>query len=226
MKELLPFYLNGSLSRDENQQIEAWLRQDLAARQELASWREIQLAVSGQDGLMPTNRAYQALMDRIQSSPEQVTVSSRLRLQPGKVLGALLITLIVLYGLWKAVAPGIALEWSLQGEGVSAFKVYRATAGQAQFDLISEIPARVGTDRYSYVDVHLLPGKDYIYRVEGIGLAGDLAASKSIVSNSMGVLPGQLAVLLASLLVGLWSVNIFSSFSRILWNNLDRPQFS
>ncbi len=41
LEELLPFYLNGSLSRSETRQIEAWLRDDPEARRVLADWRKI-----------------------------------------------------------------------------------------------------------------------------------------------------------------------------------------
>ncbi len=143
-----------------------------------------------------------------------------------ELLGAVVLTLMVLFGLWKAVAPGIALEWSLQGDGVSAFRIYRAKASQQNFELISEIPAKAGVTNYSYVDVRLLPGGEYVYRVEGVGLAGDLAVSKSITSNSIGVLPGQLAILFASCLIGLASINVFSVLRQHVWTSTGRPQFT
>ena len=61
LEELLPFYLNGSLSQKETRQIEAWLREDPDARRALADWRKIQFAISNQVEARPTSLAYQTL---------------------------------------------------------------------------------------------------------------------------------------------------------------------
>ena len=98
--------------------------------------------------------------------------------------------------------PGVALQWTVEGDGVAAFKVYRAERGTQQFVQLAEIPVQTDSARYRYVDGRLWPGRAYVYRVEGVGQSGEIAVSRAITSGPLAALPGQLAILFTSLVLG------------------------
>jgi hypothetical protein len=54
--------------------------------------------------------------------------------------------------LWGIVRPGVLLEWSVEGSGLAAYRIYRAEEGSAEFQLLEEIPAETGAGRYRYID--------------------------------------------------------------------------
>jgi hypothetical protein len=91
--------------------------------------------------------------------------------------------------------------WSVSDSPLTAFRVYRVPVGGADFELLSEVPAQPDVQQYTYVDAHLLPGQSYVYVVEGLGVEGQSAFSQAITVNALEALPGQLAILVASLVI-------------------------
>ena len=110
--------------------------------------------------------------------------------------------------MWQTLPPGIVLEWSVQGQAPETFQVYRAVAdtsqvvSDTQFKLLDEIPAAGQVQNYTFTDVRLLPGQNYVYRVEGLTATGQPAASQTIVGHGVDALPGQLAMLLVLFFCG------------------------
>jgi hypothetical protein len=139
----------------------------------------------------------------------QIQAQNRTKMEPttGKWgtlgwLSAILFTLAIAILLWVAVQPGVRLEWSVNGEGLAGYRVYRAAQGSDTYELIGVVPYQQNLTQYSFVDAMLLPGQVFIYKVEGVGISGDLALSRSIASSPFVALPGQLAILFSSLVVG------------------------
>ena len=112
------------------------------------------------------------------------------------------IAVAVLLVLWILVQPGIALEWSVEPDGLSTFQIYRAPAGSSDYRLVSQVPAQSSAQAYTLVDVLVLPWQTYVYRVEGVSQQGQVAYSPAITSSAWDVLPYQLAILLVSLAAG------------------------
>jgi hypothetical protein len=85
------------------------------------------------------------------------------------------------------------------------FRVYRAevdageAAETAQFELLDELPASEQARQYTFTDFRLLPGQNYVYRVEGLNEAGQPAASQTISGQGIDALPGQLAIMIVLL---------------------------
>lgn len=198
LRELLPWYVNGTLSRDERAAVERWLRQSPQAAADLASWRRLSAAVSGQKLGRPSSSVRRRVMAR--TARTQGAARTR-RLRHAWVWGAAL-ALAILVVLWSAIQPGIVLQWSVNDGPLTAFRVYRAPAGSADFDLLQELPAQPDAQRYTYVDARLWPTQTYVYRVEGVRQSGQTALSQSITASALQAFPGQLAILLTSLIAG------------------------
>jgi hypothetical protein len=113
--------------------------------------------------------------------------------------------------IWQALPPGIVLQWSVEGSTPETFRVYRAEvdAGiESRFELLDELPATAQAQKYTFIDFRLLPGQEYLYRVEGLNSAGQPAASQTITGQGVDALPGQLAILLVFIFTGycLWQI--------------------
>ena len=119
---------------------------------------------------------------------------------------ALALALAVLFPHWAILQPGIQLEWAVDGGPLTAFRVYRTAVGGAQSDLHGGAPAEPGLQRYTFVDVRVLPAQTYVCRVEAVGAEGQAAASRAITTDAWPALPAQLALLVASLIVGCGAV--------------------
>jgi hypothetical protein len=122
--------------------------------------------------------------------------------------------LAVLVLLWFVLQPGIVLDWTVQGEPALAFRVYRAPVGTADFGLVGEVLAEPAVQRYRYVDARPWLGWSYDYRVEVVGQDGRPVVSHATTAGVQDALPGQLSVLLTSVLSGLVAVWLAQSWHR------------
>lgn len=202
LRALLPWYLNGTLSAAEQRAVSTWLHEEVEAQAELAAWQRVQAAVGQQPVQPPSSQVRQRLMAEIRT----LQGTKRPAFTWPQLAWGTALALAVLMLLWITVQPGIVLQWSVADGGPAAFRVYRAPVGSADFGLVGELPAGADAQAYSYVDTRLLPGQQYVYRVEAVGQGGQVAASQAITASALEALPGQLAILLTSLLVGYGAV--------------------
>jgi len=199
-EELLPWYTNGTLTPAEREAVERWLRQTPEAPDKLAGWQQLRAAVTGQVQQTPPPSVWRRVMARVRAkdaSHQQTRTLPRLTWAWGAALA-----MVALILLWGIIQPGIVLQWSVSDGPLSAFRVYRAPVGSADFDLLHEVPARPGMRQYTYVDVRPWPTQTYVYRVEGVRQGGRSALSQAITANALDALPGQLAILFTSLVIG------------------------
>ena len=196
LREWLPAYLNHTLPESDRATIEIALRQSTEAQKDLSVWREVRTAATGQPWQTPSPTVRQKIMAQVRSVPQ-------LRQSPQWLpwISGLALTLAVMIVLWTIVQPGIGLQWSVSSDGLTAFRIYRAPAGSGQFTVVDEIPARPNTQDYAFVDTVLWPGQSYVYRIEGVGQQ-QLPVSQSITVDGLEALPGQLTILLTSLIIG------------------------
>jgi hypothetical protein len=187
--DILPWYLNHSLSEREQLAAEELARQ---SPQQLAAWQAVRSAALSQPTRVPSATARQRVL-------AQTRVKARTPRWLPVLSGAVLAVLALLL-LWNVVQPGIGLQWSVAGTVPAAFRVYRAPAGSDRFEFVREVPAQAGIMDYTYVDTALWPGQEYQYRVEAVNAE---TASATIAANGAEVLPAQLAIVFSSLLIGL-----------------------
>jgi hypothetical protein len=222
-RELLPWYVTGKLSTGEKTQVELWLEQAPDARVELAEWKALRDEVLGQKSASPSKVVFSRITTRIHSQPKV----RPLNITPWMSwsLGAAL-TLLVMVILWISVRPGVALEWAVNENSLANFRIYRSELGRENYRLIAQVPAQSGALEYSFVDTLLIPGRSYIYRVEGMEGEGFIAVSQAIASSPLAALPGQLAILFTSLVMGYCGITLLQYWPVIWSKSLKRPIIS
>jgi hypothetical protein len=150
-------------------------------------------AVRGQASHTPPTFVRLQLMAKI--SPDR-GVRPALRWALSAALG-----MIVFILLWGIVQPGIVLRWVWQPGDVESFQVYRAPQNSDQFTFVSEIPTQESLTEYTLVDSLLLPGQTYTYQIIGFDSDGKSIFSQMVRDNSLAALPGQIALIVASLVI-------------------------
>jgi hypothetical protein len=196
-RQLLPWYVNGSLSEREERVVERFLAQEPGVKEELAAWQRLRAAVHDQ----PQREPPAAVRQRVMAQAASRRRSQRAPRRRTWAWGAAL-SLVVLVLLWAVVRPGIVLQWEVNTGPVTTFRIYRAPVGSADFELVREVAAEPGEEEYAYVDPRALPGRTYVYRVEGVGATGRLFSSVAITISGREALPVQVSVVLLSLMVG------------------------
>ena len=193
---LLPQYASGSLPAADRQRVEAWLEMHPELRSEVNFWEQLQASLQSQPQVAPGQEVWQGLSRRLALHQRQVKRSAI------SILAGLALAGFSLVILWLTIRPGVLLQWTVSGTDLLTYQVYRAPAGSQDFVLLGEVHGTPGVSQYSYLDALFLPGQSYVYRVEGVSPSGSAVVSQGVVSQSLAALPGQLAILLASLLVG------------------------
>jgi len=197
---LLPEYANNALGPVMQRIISWWLITDPAAQAELQSIQHLREAVHTQSMSVPSVDAFRRIQAVVHISPKSNSLSGFWKAWAGG-MGLILLSFIIL---WNVLPPGIVLQWSAQGGQPETFRVYRAetTPGTRNFELVHEIAAAPEAQVYIFRDFLLVPGKEYVYRVEVIDQNGLASNSHTIMSNAMEALPGQLALFVSLIITG------------------------
>ena len=116
--------------------IEAWLETHPESSPRLAAIESVRSVVSGQPRLSPPPAVRRQLLARLHTERRTAVRPDRSAWLIGSA-----VALVLLVALWAVVQPGIALQWSVAGNGASAYRIYRAPANSEDFSLLSEIPA-------------------------------------------------------------------------------------
>lgn len=192
----LPQYVNGTLPPGLCSDIDAWLAEDDSARDELAAWQRMHQAVASQPLETLSPRAWAMITVNRRSSRRSSWSWTRF------LVGASL-AMLTLIMLWLTLRPGVVLQWSVSDDSPVVYQIYRAPLGSQSFELLDELDAELGVQDYSYLDIAQFPGQAYIYRIQAISPSGSLLFTNTVTSQPLGVLPGQLAIILASIAAGL-----------------------
>jgi len=198
---LLPEYANNTLDPLRHRIVAWWLKRDTAAQAELHALTHLRAAVHAQPFVEPPPHLYLRIQGKLQTQTNAPLPSKGVIWRAWA--GGMALILLSLVLLWNVLPPGIILQWTAQGGEPVAFRIYRAPADTKEktFELLQEISAASGTGVYTYRDFLLLPGQEYVYRVEVIDQNG-LSTSQTIMSDALQALPGQLALLLSLLIAG------------------------
>ena len=211
-RDLLPWYVNATLSEEDSNAVEKALKQDPEARTELESWQMLQSVVTDQTSLEPNRMLRQKILANVRVRTRQGRLAyARSSTVLNLMMGAGL-TIAFLLLLWGTIRPGIILQWSVSGGPLTSFEIYRAPLGSQDYQLVRSVTAQSDQVDYTYVDSFLVPGRTYVYRVEGLGSGGSATISQSITSDSKDVLLGQLVILFASLSMGISAVMLVKSW--------------
>jgi hypothetical protein len=203
---LLPQYASGSLPPAERQQVEAWLEKHPELHSEVVFWQQLRTGLQSQPQAAPGQEVWQKLTRRV------ALQQHRAKRDVVSILAGLALAGLSLVILWLTIRPGVLLQWTVSGTDQLTYRVYRSPAGSQDFVLLGEVHGMPGVRQYSFLDALFLPGQSYVYRVEGRLPAGSAVVSQGVVSQSIAALPGQLAILLASLLVGYLAASLARSW--------------
>ena len=199
--DVLPWYLNRSLPESERLAAEEQAQQ---SPRQLAAWQAVRAAAQSQPTRVPPAALRQRVLAQAQVRPRTP------RWLP--VLSGAVLAMLALFLLWNAVQPGIGLQWTVNGDVPTAFRVYRAPADSDLFEFVREVPAQAGIMDYTYVDTALWPGQSYRYRVEAVNTE---TTSATVAANGAEVLPTQIAILFSSLLIGLAGAYALQEIARM-----------
>jgi hypothetical protein len=211
--ELLPWYASHTLSAAERDAVEAWLTTQPDAAERLAAVNGVRSAVSAQPKPAPSPLVRQQLLTQIKTRQQTPRRWARHLARPAWLVGSA-VALVLLVALWIVIQPGIALQWSVTGDGVSTYRVYRAPVDGEEFNLISEVPAQNHAQVYSFTDITPLPGQTYTYVVEAVTQTGQTTLSPLAVGRGSDVLPAQLALILTSLVAGAAAMLLVGNATR------------
>jgi hypothetical protein len=208
LEALLPLYLTGRLSPFQRRAVEAWLRRSEPARARLDALRRIRTAVS------EDRRAagLPALWPRLNPAARTDFAPPSRGLSPRWAAGMALGLLLLAFA-WIALPPVVELQWSVAGANPVEFRIYRADGSDsASFELVEAIPAGERSGTYQFRDFLLIPGGEYVYRIEAIGPNDQAVAQQRVTGDSSLLLPGQIA-LLAAVLISLYGVWVYATIS-------------
>lgn len=206
LNKLFPWYVNNSLSDQEREAVDSIIKNDPQARIEIEAWKKIRITMTNQPQKIPSPMVRQRLMTSIRTPSEMKVQKSR---WIWNLASGALLTLSIFILLWLAVRPGVVLQWSLARDGITGYRIYRTPLGKNQFDLIKDVPAQANRLQYYYVDAFILPGANYIYRVEGIRSDGTTIQSTIVNGRARDVMPSQVELFLSSIILG-YGIVIFS----------------
>lgn len=197
--ELLPAYVNGTLSPQQKSQVEKALAFSVELRRELDHCRQVASLVAVQPALHPSPDAWQKTLAAVRHLPQPARRPAiTWHWQPS----AGLLSLAVLILLWLVVRPGVLLQWTVNTEGLTAYRLYRAPVGSSDYTLIGELPVQPGLSQYQYTDALLVPGQTYSYVVEGVRNGSRYFVSGAVTAAAGQALPAQIALIFASVMIG------------------------
>jgi hypothetical protein len=207
LRELLPWYLNGTLSEAERLAVEEYIHNDPDGQLALEEWSQVRNFVQDQVIDNPPENLDEIIISRISKQSDE-----QLKLLHPYAIGLAFVILILL---WMILRPGVVLRWSITGENVSSFRVFRSELGSGHYQLLDEVPALPSNSKYAYVDIFILPFKDYQYYVEGVNQNESLGISQAVTGYAKAALPGQIALVCASFIIGYGIIFLIRN-SRIL----------
>jgi len=202
-QSLLPTYANNTLSPLKRWIVTRWLKRDTAARAELRALQHLHEALQAQPLALPSPEVLRTLQSRIHTPTARLAAVQLERGFWRTWAGGMALIFLSLALFWNVLPPGVVLQWSAEGGEPAAFRVYRAEASDraGDFELVREISAMPDAHTYTFRDFLLLPGQEYLYRIEVIDQNG-LSTSQTIMSDALETLPGQLVLLLSLSIAG------------------------
>jgi hypothetical protein len=203
--------------------LERWLARDTAAREEVRHLKMLRTTVRGQSLVEPSPAIY----SKIAGAP-QPTARERANTWRPSLIWIPIVALLILTGIlvWRVLPPGLVVQWSVEGEAPTTFRIYRAPAESAEsddFTLIGELAAKEGIAEYGYTDLRLIPGQQFSYRVEGFSETGQLATSQAMIGDSLEALPGQLLLLLV---IGVGGIGVITSYRQLKLHGQDQRRIA
>ncbi len=195
VRDMLPWYVNGTLSPVEREAVDVWLGRHPEGRAEVEALRRLRDAVAAQPPAAPPEQVWAHLRARVRR--RRAHQLDWLAWAWGSLLAAILFLL-----LWATVRPGIVLRWEVNGATPAIVRVWRVTNG-TQLIPLALIPLTPDQHVGTFVDPLVRPWETYTYRVEMLDEQGRLTWHRTVVTPANGVW-GYLAGIGVVSLIGGW----------------------
>lgn len=212
--ELIPWYLNGTLKGKELEDVVDFILNDPEGRAALAEWRQVQHVIHTEERRAPPTRVEVRIFDRIRSQS-----FTQLGIFHPYAIG---LSLVVLALLWAIFRPGVILQWRILDDQITSFRIYRSEADGSKYQLLDEIPVNSPAPCCSYIDLFIWPLKEYIYYVEGVKVVESTGIGQIITNSALIALPGQIALISASFIVG-YGIVLLIRYRQLLLIGKIRP---
>jgi hypothetical protein len=206
-KSLLPWYINKTLTENEKNSVEDWIHRDTKGQKEYQTAHRISQIVKTQEEYEPSREVKTRIFSQIQQKK-----STARQYSPNTLIWGGLIMVMIFILLWLIVQPGTQLQWSTIGNTSASFRIYRAAAGNEQFELIEELPASPHQHSYHFSDFLLIPARNYQYIIEVRDQWGNSSLSQVAMSDSTMILASQIALLLTSFMLTFGLITIIQEF--------------
>ena len=218
---ILPAYLNGRLDNVSRFICRAWLRLDSSAQEELDRLQQVQHGIQSQENQVAPLRVMRLVRNQIKAEKTSAAgVGTAGSYRWLAWFAALAIVIVAVALVWYAMPPAVMLEWSVQGDQPVEFRIYRARAEgldeskAADYQLLKHLPGNQTEQAYSYSDILLVPGQQYLYRVEAVDASGVIVQSGTVPGKASSALPAQLISLAGTLILLYVLLSFFSGMRR------------
>lgn len=199
IRELLPWYLNGTLDPRERNAVEKCLHNEDQIITELEEWRAYQALVK----ILPQQKPSKVVLSRIKYNLQ----SQRLMFQVipswlSWIMGGVL-ALVLFLVFWISLQPGLVLQWTVLGNIPEVFQIYRIKPKSGEYRLIGEIEANPEIINYKYTDSPILFSGEYQYKIEGLYNSENQILQESISVSMTNILIDQVIIVIISILFGI-----------------------
>ncbi len=209
VRDMLPWYVNGTLSPAEQEAVEAWLARHPEAYAEVEALRALHRAVAAQPTITPPKEVWNRL--RAHVGRQQMGWPRWLVWAWGSVLAVGIFLL-----LWALVQPGIVLRWQVNSTDPAVVRVWRVV-GEGDLVPLAMISLSPNQRVGAFVDSLVRPWKTYTYRVEVWDKRGQLAWGRTVVAPARGVWLYLASIAIISFMGG-WAVAWSAfQFQRDVW---------
>lgn len=209
-KDLLPWYINNTLSDNEELFVNRWIQEDPEAECLYQNVQLISQTILEQENQTPSLLVKNRVRTISQNQHHQPITTPNLW-----TLASLLMLFIFMF-MWLVIQPGTQLEWSINGDAPAEFRILRAPAGSSNYEIIHEFATESSRQIYHFADFLVIPGRSYQYRIEVRDQNGNTDQSQVIIGNPQMILASQLSILLTSIILA-FGIIILAREIKIPW---------
>ena len=196
----LPNSMDESMDADQHGRLKIYLQAHQDVKLEIEQIERIANLVNKQRQYEPPSRVLRELQTRIQT---ERSTNEPFRFRRLAWIWIVLLTVSVFLIVWGIAQPAMVMYWTVEYGEFEVFRVYRASSENSKFEMIAQVEVQAGSHEYSYSDVVVPTGREYIYQIEGINKTGEVGFSEIVLGSAVELIPVWLILAAVSLVSGL-----------------------
>ncbi|HEY61712.1 MAG TPA: hypothetical protein G4N95_03595 [Anaerolineae bacterium] len=196
LSRLLPWYANGTLVGKERAAIDNCLLKSVKMKRDSKDIDIIRSIVKNE----PIHYPSASLKDRIIERIDKGQTVRKYKLKPADFFGSLIIWVSLFIILWLVFQPGVTIQWYLPIDSKSeTINIYRKTISSHNFKIIDQISTVNVPVQIILNDPVLIPGQNYIYRIDAYDTSGDLVYQNLVSASTSKIIVNQIILILSSI---------------------------